>query len=93
MGINNLSGVAIGVVVFIVVVAVGATVLDKYKTVEEDRNNIDVANTSTYTTAYNVTVDGLAGEELFGDFTSIVVIVAIASVILALIAVAFQQFT
>jgi hypothetical protein len=42
--------------------------------------------------AENTTEAGLAGLELFGDFTSIIVIVAIAAVILALIAVAFRQF-
>lgn len=42
--------------------------------------------------ATNTSTQGLSGLALFGDFTSIIVLVAIAAVILALIAVAFRSF-
>ena len=42
--------------------------------------------------ATNTSTEGLGGLALFGDFTSIIVLVAIAAVILALIAVAFRSF-
>lgn len=43
-------------------------------------------------TATNTTTQGLTGMSLFGNFTSIIVLVGIAAVILALIAVAFRAF-
>ena len=51
-------------------------------------------NATTYGTgvATNTSTEGLSGLALFGDFTSIIVLVAIAAVILALIAVAFRSF-
>lgn len=42
--------------------------------------------------ATNTSTQGLTGMSLFGSFTSIIVLVAIAAVILALIAVAFRTF-
>ena len=80
-GLQNLSSAAIGVLVFIIVVSIGATVLSQVQTTQVNQS-----------IAFNATNDGLAGLSLFGDFTSIIVIVAIAAVILALIAIAFRAF-
>ena len=109
-GLNNLSTAAIGVVVFIIVVAIGLTVLSQISGIV---GNIDCTrvnsglvynqttnlcqfptNSTTYGAgvASNLTVDGTTGIALFSDFTSIIVIVVIAAVILALIAVAFRAF-
>lgn len=57
-------------------------------------NTCTFANGTSYGAgvAANTTVEGINGMSLFGDFTSIIVLVAIAAVILALIAVAFSAF-
>lgn len=81
IGLRDLSSVAIGVLVFIIIVAIGATILTQIQQTQ--------VNSST---AFNTTQDGLVGLSLFGQFTSIIVLVAIAAVILGLIAVAFRQF-
>ena len=81
LGLNNLSSAAIGVLVFILVVAIGALILSQVQTTQTN-NSI----------AFNTTAQGLTGIALFGSFTSVIVLVVIAAVILALIAVAFRSF-
>ena len=80
-GLQNLSAAAIGVLVFILVVSIGSLILSQVQTTQTN-NSI----------AFNTTQDGLTGIALFGDFTSVIVLVVIAAVILALIAVAFRAF-
>lgn len=108
-GLNQLSSAAIAVVVFIIVVAIGITVLAQVQVVTGDLgcdqinvgtaynatgNNCCFTNGTCYgaNVATNLTVSGSTGMSLFGSFTSIIVLVAIAAVILALIAVAFRAF-
>lgn len=80
-GLQNLSAAAIGVLVFILVVSIGSLILSQVQSTQTN-NSI----------AFNTTADGLTGIALFGDFTSVIVLVVIAAVILALIAVAFRAF-
>ncbi len=80
--LSDLSTIAIGVVIFILVVAIGSTVLDEVQ-------DTQVADS----VAFNTTNAGLTGLALFGDFTSVIVLVGIAAVILGLISVAFRSFT
>lgn len=108
-GLNQLSSAAIAVVVFIIVVAIGITVLAQVQVVTGDLgcdqinvgtaynstgNNCCFSNGTCYgaNVATNLTVSGSTGMSLFGSFTSIIVLVAIAAVVLALIAVAFRAF-
>lgn len=81
IGLGDLSGVAIGVLVFVIVVSIGAVILAEVQ--QTQTNN---------TVAFNTTADGLTGISLFGDFVSIIVLVAIAAVILGLISLAFRGF-
>lgn len=83
-GLQNLSSAALGVVIFIITVVIGSVVLAQIQSLD-----VIVANS----TADNTTTAGLDGLGLFGDFTSIIVLIAIAAVILGLIAVAFRAFT
>ena len=83
-GLQNLSAAALGVVIFIITVVIGSTILTQIQA-----TNIITVNS----TAANTTTAGLEGLALFGDFTSIIVLIAIAAVILGLIAVAFRAFT
>jgi len=109
LGLNQLSGAAIAVIVFIIIVGIGVTVLANIQEVVGDTEcqNInsgleynETGNTCTFAngTAYgagvgtNISGDGIVGMSLFGDFTSIIVLVAIAAVVLALIALAFRAF-
>lgn len=80
-GLNTLASAAIGVLVFIIVVAIGATILSQ---IQGTQTNASLA--------YNTTQQGISGLSLFGSFTSIIVLVVIAAVILGLIAVSFRAF-
>jgi hypothetical protein len=79
--LQNLSAAAIGVLVFILIVSIGALILSQVQSTQTN-NSI----------AFNTTSLGLQGIALFGSFTSVIVLVVIAAVILALIAVAFRTF-
>lgn len=80
-GLNTLASAAIGVLVFIIVVAIGATILSQ---IQGTQTNASLA--------FNTTQQGISGLSLFGSFTSIIVLVVIAAVILGLIAVSFRAF-
>lgn len=79
---QQLSGAALGVGVFVIIVAIVATILGQVQSTQV----VDGL-------PYNITADGLDGIALFGDWVSIVVIVAIAAVVISLIVVAFRAFT
>lgn len=80
-GLNNLSAAAVGVLVFIIVLSVGATVLTSIQGTQTNQSS-----------AYNITATGLQGMTTLGGFTSVIVVIAVAAVIIGLIAVAFRAF-
>lgn len=80
-GLNNLSAAAVGVLVFIIVVSVGATVLTSIQGTQTNQS-----------TAFNITGQGLLGLGTLSNFTSVIVVIAVAAVIIGLIAVAFRAF-
>ena len=79
--LQDLSRGAIAVLVFILIVSIGALILSQVQTTQTN-NSI----------AFNTTAQGLSAIGLFGSFTSVIVLVVVAAVILALIAVAFRAF-
>ena len=74
----DLTDLAIGIVVLGIVVSVGATVLVNVR----DTNTVDDI-------AYNLANDAAIGLAEYGNWFKIIVIVGVASVILALIFLAF----
>lgn len=79
--LQDLSRGAIAVLVFILIVSIGALILSQVQTTQVN-NSI----------AFNTTGQGLTAIGLFGSFTSVIVLVVVAAVILSLIAVAFRSF-
>lgn len=79
--LQDLSRGAIAVLVFILIVSIGALILSQ---VQDTQTNGSIA--------FNTTGQGLTAIGLFGSFTSVIVLVVVAAVILALIAVAFRSF-
>lgn len=80
-GLQNLSAAAVGVLVFIIVLSVAATVLAQIQGTQTNQS-----------TAYNVTGTGLTGLGTMSAFTSVIVVIAVAAVIIGLIAIAFRAF-
>lgn len=74
---GNLSGVALALVVFAIVVTVGALILNQFAL------TLPMQNTSSV--AWNVTQLGLAGLQNLATYIPIIVIVAVAVVILSAI--------
>lgn len=80
-GLQNLSAAAVGVLVFVIVLSVAATVLSQIQGTQTNQS-----------TAYNVTGTGLTGLGTMSSFTSVIVVIAVAAVIIGLIAIAFRAF-
>ena len=75
MQLNNLSGVALAIVILVFVVAIGATMLGTLKGTQ-----------TASSMEANITDAGLGALEVFGDWFEIIVIVVVLAVILGLFA-------
>jgi len=79
---NALAAAGLGVGVFIIIVAVMAQVLAQVAETQTDDS-----------TEQNLTEAGILAMALFGDWASIIVIVAIAGIVITLLVLAFRQFS
>lgn len=79
---NALAAAGLGVGVFIIIIAVMAQVLSQVSETQTENS-----------TEYNLTRAGILAMALFGDWASIVVIVAIAGIVITLLVLAFRQFS
>jgi 6-phosphogluconate dehydrogenase len=79
---NALAAAGLGVGVFIIIVAVMAQVLSQVAETQTDDS-----------TEQNLTEAGILAMALFGDWASIIVIVAIAGIVITLLVLAFRQFS
>ena len=83
---NGLSEKALGIVLIVIIIAIGAIVLDEFRLQTVDIEGGDcVAGSCNTSTAYNVTVEGLGGMDTFGDWIDIIVIMIVIGVIIGLI--------
>jgi len=77
-GLNGLQAAALAFVSLVIVLAVGATVLQEFRGTQ----TVDNAD-------YNITTEGLLGMEKFSQFNPIIAIAIAAVVILGIITAAF----
>jgi hypothetical protein len=78
MNIQDLTPVAMIILVAVIAISIGATVLSNLGNTIDDL----YGNTST---AYNISQAGLEALGTFGDFFPVIVIVAIAAIVIGLV--------
>jgi len=95
---NNLPNKVLMIVLVVLIIAVGAVLLDNIKSTDSVLTTSTAGNNATFTNtticpesncpesvAWNVTQEGLGGMDTFGDWIDIIVIMTVIAVVIGLI--------
>lgn len=84
--LSGMSKSVLAVVMTVIIITIGAIVLDEFQTTMVDLEGGDcikgACNTSS---AYNVTLEGLGGMNTFADWIDIIVIMVVVGIVIGLI--------
>ena len=75
--VGNLPKAVLSIVMVVIIIAIGAIVIDEFANTLETQDTTSVA--------YNVTQEGLGGMNTFADWIDIIVIMVVVGVVIALI--------
>lgn len=91
MAKKNMSSLAITFMVTVIIVGMGGLLLATVQDEIVDQDSINESDSSTFTHAYNASVEGLEGVETYGNWLPIIAIVIVASVVIGLLLASFAR--